>query len=130
MGKDVESDEIERRNVARLGSAHGRAGHLVDLFNRVTILQHRLDREQRAEGADAIGDEVWTVLRGDHAFAESLIEKAKQEARDFRLGPFGANHFDQMQVTRRIEKVNAKKVRAEIFRATFSELADGNAAGV
>jgi hypothetical protein len=45
---------------------------------------------QRAERADAIGDEVWTVLCRDDAFAESLIEKAEQEARDFRLGPFGA----------------------------------------
>ena len=118
------------RKVARLGTAHGRPGDLVDFFDRVTVFEHRLDGEQRAEGADAIGDEVRTVLRRHHAFAQSLIEKAKQEARDFRLGPFGANHFDQMQVTRRVEKVDAEKVCAEIVRAAFGQLANRNAAGV
>ena len=113
VSEDVEADEIKRAERRALRPAHCRAGDLVDFFDRVTILEHRLDREQRAERADAIGDEVRPVLRRHHAFAESLIEKAEQEAGDFRLGPFGANDFDEVQVARRIEKVDAEKVCLE-----------------
>ena len=68
---------------------------------------------QRAERADAIGDEVRPILRRHDAFAQTLIEKAKQEAGDFRFGPFSANDFDQMQIARRIEEVHAEKVLRE-----------------
>ncbi len=51
---------------------------------------------QGPERADAIGDKVGTILRRDDAFAETLIEKAKQEAGDVRLCPFGTNYFDEV----------------------------------
>mgnify|MGYP003693588009 CR=1 FL=1 len=38
------------------------------------------------------------------------IEKTVEKARDFRLGPFGANYFDEVEVTWRVEEVNAEKV--------------------
>ena len=81
---------------------------------------------ERAECADAVCDEVWAVLGSDHTFAESLIEKAKQETGNFGFRPFGANYFNQMEVTRRVEEVNADEVRTEIFRATLCKKANGN----
>jgi hypothetical protein len=80
--KDVETDQIKRTEGRRLRTTDRRARHLVDFFDRVTVLEHRLDRKQRAEGADPIGDEVRTIFRGHDAFAETLIEKAVEEARD------------------------------------------------
>src|SRR6185295_19621586 len=97
---------------------------LIDLFDRVTIVQHRLDRNHRAECANTIGYEVWPILCGDYAFAKSLIEKAVEETRHFRLGPLSANYFDEMKVARRIEEMDAEEVCTKIFRATFGQLAD------
>src|SRR4051794_1617234 len=59
-----------------------------------------------------------------------MIEEAKGEAGNFRLGPFRANHLDQMEVPWRIEKVNSKEVGSEIFRAAFGEKMNRNAARV
>src|SRR6185369_5886031 len=107
-----------------------RTSHLVDFFDRVAVVEHRLDREERAERADAIRDEVWTILRRHDALAESLIEKPVNEARDLRLGPFGANDFDEVQVTRRIEEVNAEEVLFEVVGTAFGEQVNRNAARV
>src|SRR6185312_11482894 len=100
---DVETDDIKRSEGSALRSAHSLTGNLVNLFNRVTIVQHGLNRDHGAKGANAIGDKVWPVFSGNNTFTESLIEKAIEEARHFRLGPLGANYFDEMQVTGRIK---------------------------
>jgi len=104
--EDVETDDVEGTEGRAFWTAYGRPSHFIDFFDRVTVVEHGLDRIERAEGTDTIGDEVWTILCGDDAFAEALIEKAVKEAGDFGLGPFSANNFDEVQVTRRIEKVN------------------------
>src|SRR6185295_17215878 len=96
MTTDVEADEIKRAERSAFRSAHGLARDLVNLFNRVAIVQHGLNRDHRAKRANAIGDKIWTILCGDNTFSESLIEKAIEEARNFRLSPFGANYFDEM----------------------------------
>ena len=59
-----------------------------------------------------------------------LIEKAVEETGDFGLGPFGANDFDEMQITRRIEKVNAEEMLLEIVGTAFGEQVNRNATGV
>src|SRR6476660_4088014 len=73
---NVEADEIERAEGSALRPAHGLTRDLVNLFNRVAIVQHGLNRDHRAKRANAIRDKIWTILCGDNAFSESLIEKA------------------------------------------------------
>src|SRR6185437_9315532 len=102
-----------------LRTTHRLARNLVDLFDRVTIFKHGFDCHHRAKSANAIRDKVWPILRGYNTFAESLIQEAVEEAGHFRLGPLGANYFNEMKITRRVEKVDAEKVRLEIFGATF-----------
>ena len=118
------------RKVADFRTTHCRSRHLVDFFDRVAVLEHRLDREECAESSDAIGDEVWTILGGHDTFAETLIEKAVKEAGDFRLGPLSANDFDEMQIAWWIEEVNAEKVLLEVVRSSFGEQVDRDTAGV
>ncbi len=77
VGQHVHADQIKGAKGRGLGTADGRTGDLIDFFNRITVFEHRLNRYQRAKGADAVGDEVGPVLRDDHAFAEALIQKAE-----------------------------------------------------
>ena len=130
VSKHVEADKIEGAKGGGLGTADCGSRYLVDFFDRVAIVEHRAHRHQRAEGADAIRDEVRAILRHDYAFAQTFVKKAEHRARDFRFRPFGANQFDQMHVTRRIEKMHAEKVGAKILRASLGELFERNAAGV
>ncbi len=130
VSEHVESHQIERAKRRSLWPAHCRSGDFVDLFNRVAVCQHRANRMQRAERADAIRNKIRAILRHDYAFAQPFVEKAEHRTRDFRLRPFSANQFNQVHVARRIEEVHAQKVRAKIFRASLGQLVKGNAAGV
>ena len=114
MRENIEADEIESTECCRLRAPDSWAGNLVDFLDGVSVVEHRLDRVKRAEGSDAIGNKIGPVFRCDYTFAQSLIEKAKQKAGDFRLRPLGAYYFDEMQVARWIKKMNANKVRAKI----------------
>src|SRR5690606_21413660 len=116
IDEDIYADEIEEAKSTRLRPADGWTGERIDLFDRVAVFEHRPDGDERAVGADAIGDEVRAVFGDDDAFAQSLVQKSMNRARDFRCGPLRADEFDQMQVARRIEEVRAEKVGAEIFR--------------
>ena len=107
VAEDIQADEIERAEGRGLRTPDNLPRHLVNFLNRIVIFQHRLDRVECAERADAIGDEVRTVFSGHDTFAETLIQEACDLASDFGLRPFGADDLDQMQVARRIEKVYA-----------------------
>ena len=130
VSKYVEAYEIEGAKGRSLWPADGGPRDLVDLFDRVDVVEHCANRMQRAESADAIRNKVRPILRDNNSLAESFIEKAKHRTGDFRLGPFGPNQLDQMHVSRRIEEVHAEEVRPKIFRPSFSELAQRDTAGV
>ena len=78
--QDIQTDEVERAKRRGLWPAGRRAGDLIHFLNRIAVVEHRANRDQRAERADAIGDKVGPILRDDHAFAQALIEKAKHRA--------------------------------------------------
>ena len=130
VSKYVEAYEIEGAKGRSLWPADGGPRDLVDLFDRVDVVEHCANRMQRAESADAIRNKVRPILRHDDAFAEAFIEKAEHRTRNFWFGPFGANQFDEVHVARRIEEVHAEEVGAKIFRATFGEVLQRNATGV
>ena len=121
VGKDVQSDQIEGPERGALRTADCRAGHLIDLFDQVTVVEHRPDRVERAERADAIRDEVGSILCGHDAFAQSLIEEAVEKTRHFRLCPFRPNDFDEMEITRRVEKMDTDEMLFEVVRTTFGK---------
>src|SRR5262249_28047571 len=96
----IQANQIESTKSRALGPAGCRSGDLVYFFDGVAVVQHRLERHHRAVCSDTIGDEVRTILCRHYAFAQTLIQKPKGEARNFRLGPLSANYLDQVQVTR------------------------------
>ena len=65
----IETDQIKSAECCRLGTADRRTGDLVNFFDRITVVEHRAHGNERAERADPIRDEVWTILRDDYAFA-------------------------------------------------------------
>ena len=67
--EDIETDQIECAEGCGLRTADSRPRDLVYLLNRITIFEHRAHGNERAERADAIRDEVRTILRYDYAFA-------------------------------------------------------------
>ncbi len=130
MREHVQAHKIEGAKRRRLGPAGRRAVDLVHFLDRIAVVEHRANGDQRAECADAISNKVWPILGDDHTFAQTLVEKTKHRTRDFGFGPLGANQLDQMHVARRIKEVQPQKVRAKIFRASFGKLLERNSAGV
>ena len=103
----------------------------VDFFDGVGPCSTvRLLNRRAEECADAVGDEVRRVLAGHHAFAQMAVAELADERED--LGPRvrAGNHFDQMQIARRIEEVRAEEVLAELVGIAFGDLRQRDAAGV
>src|ERR1051325_10049251 len=128
--KHIQAHQIKSAEGGSLWATNCLTGDLVDFLQRVAVFKHCLNRYHRAEGPDAISDEVGPVIRDHYALSQALVQEAEHETGNFRFGPFSANDLDEMHVTRRIKKVRSQKVRAKIFRTAIGELPDGNAARV
>jgi hypothetical protein len=76
-----------------------------------------------------VGDESRSVLRHDHVLSEPAIGKVAHSRDDGRIGFGRRNNLQQRQVSRRIEKMRAEPVCAEIVAAQVGgdDGAPGNA---
>src|SRR5581483_2407981 len=126
----VQPDQINGAEGCRLRPAHGRARERVHLLDAQVQRLHQAHHVEHGERANAIGDEVGRVLRMDDALAQSNVAEVfdgrHRLAVRFRRG----DDFQQAHVTRRIEKVRAEPVAAEIVGESFRNRAHRQAAGV
>ena len=68
-----------------------------------------------------VGDESRRVLCNDDVLSEPAIGKVAHSRDNGRIGVGRGNDFDERQVPRRIEKVRAEPVFAEIVAAPFGQ---------
>ena len=80
--------------------------------------------------ADVIADEVRRVLGNHDAFAQTMVGKMRHCVHDLRQGLRRRNHFEQMQISRRVEEVRAEPVLSEVVAAPFGERRNRNTRGV
>ena len=130
MSEHVEADDIGGAEGGRLGPADGRAGAGVDFLDGHAEAGHQRERSEHGKGADAIGDEIGSVLGADDAFAEAAIAEIGERVEDFGRSGRAGNQFDQLHVARRIEEMRAGPMLLEIVVEAFGDLADGQAGGV
>src|SRR6476646_3842812 len=119
MRENVEAYNIESAEGCALWATDGRTSDFVDLFDRITVFQHCLDRMHCPKSADPIGDKVWSILSRHDTLSQALVQKAEHETRHFGLCPLSANDLDEVQVTWGVEEMDAKKMLPEIFRSSF-----------
>src|SRR5205085_8722081 len=85
MAEDIKAYKIKCAEGRSLRATDSLPRHLVNLFDSVAFLQHRLDCMKRAERAYSIGYKIRTVFSGHDTFAQALIQKSKHRARNFGL---------------------------------------------
>ena len=130
MAENVEADQIDGAEGGRLGPSHGLSGERVDFFNGQAHFLHQPNHVQHREGADAVANEVGRVFGDDDTFAQAHVAEVSDgiDRRAICLGR--GDDFQQPHVTRWIEEVRAKPGPAKVVGESFSDLADGQAAGV
>ena len=69
----IQADQVCQPESASAGPAENGAGEGVGLFDREPLSQSQVAGREGQEGADAVGDEVWRVVRKDHLFAENAV---------------------------------------------------------
>ena len=130
MHQHVEPDDIRGAKRGGLGLADGRAGACVHFFDGHVERLHLAQDIEHRKSADAVGDEIWSVLGNDDAFAQpavaNLVERFENVAACLRAG----NQLDQFHVAWRVEKVRAGPVLLEIVRAPFGDEVNGQAGRV
>ena len=82
------------------------------------------------EEADAVRDEVRRVFRDDDALAEAVIGEPRDSLDDRPLRIGRRNHFEQAQISRRVEEVGAEPVPLEAVGSPLGKCGDGNAGRV
>src|SRR5207253_5100496 len=58
MRKNIETNEVKSAKCRRPGTANSGTRNLIHLFDRIAVCQHRANRLERTERADAISEEV------------------------------------------------------------------------
>ena len=123
----IQTDDITRAERCALGSAHGRAGELVNGFHGEAHFADGVEQGLDGEYADAVGDESWSVLTNHDLLAQNAFAVGLQEREHFGFGLGPRDDFQKGQVARRVEEVRAAEVGLEIFGPSFTELGQGNA---
>ena len=126
-GKDVDAGEIHRPERGALRTADGGPGDRVDLRNRQSRGLHRLEDLHQAVDAQPVGDESRRVLRDDHALAEPPVGELDHRPEDGRVGVGSRDHFEQRQVSRRIEEMRPQPAFPEGVAAAFGYARDRDA---
>src|SRR5205814_10693083 len=95
MTEDIQADQINRAERCRLRPANNRPGERVHFFDGEIELLHQTHDVEYRECADAIGNEVGSVLRTNHAFAEPNISKPGDCIDQLRVNLRGWNNLQQ-----------------------------------
>ena len=77
-----------------------------------------------------IADEIRRVLGNHDAFAQTMVRKMRHCVHDLRQRLRRRNHFEQTQISRRVEEVCAQPVLSEVVTAPFGERRNRNTRGV
>src|SRR5205809_7418560 len=92
------------------------AGDLIHFGRSKSHRQHFVDGHHHPKCTDAVSDKIWPVLCGHYTLSEPTIEKSGYLTGQFAAGPFGRNDLDQLHISRRVEKMDAKEMLLEVVR--------------
>ena len=125
--QSIQSDYVTRAECGALGSAHGRAGELVNGFHGEAHFADGVKQRLNGEYADAVGDEGRGVLAEYDLLAQNALTIGLQEREYLGLGFRSWDDLQKGQVARRVEEVRAAEVGLEIFGPSFAQLRQRNA---
>ena len=119
--EDVEPRDVDCAERRALWPADRGACDRVDFLDCIGPVGESLENAHEAVHRDMVGDESRRVLRHDHVLSEPAIGKVAHSRDDGRIGVGRRNDLEQRQVSRRIEKMRAEPMSAEIVAAPFGE---------
>ena len=116
---DIQTHNVEQPVTGALGQANGRSGQRVDFFNGVAVLDGDFVNRRAEERADAVGDEVGRILARHHAFTQPPVAEITHEVQHRGQRFRARNHFEQMQIARRVEEMRPQEMLAELAVKAF-----------
>ncbi len=127
---EIDADEIDQAEDARLGHAHRRSADLVGLLDGQPLIHRGVDRDGQPIGADAVGDEARRVVRAHDRLAHRAIGEIHHlvDERGVALRP--ANDLQQPHVARRVEEVGDEEVAPERVGAALDQLGQRDGRGI
>ncbi len=130
VNERVEADDVRRAEARALRVRHRHAGDRVDVLGRVPELDHQVDRRHHRVRADAVADEVRSVLRDDDALAEHVLAEAPHARHRRRIRVLAGHELEELHVTDGVEEVHHDEALLEALRAARHHLRDLQAGGV
>ena len=106
------------------------AGEGVGFFDGEALLEHQLRGGEHDGYADAVGDEVGSVIGEDDLLAEEAIGEGGEGGKQPGVGFGDGDEFQEAHVAGRIEEVAAEEAGAHGFRECGGDEFDGQAGGV
>src|ERR1044071_4007484 len=89
---------------------------------RVTIFKNEVHREGAHAKEYTVADEVRRIFAQNNALAQAICPKPRNILKYVFICVSGWNHFQQLQVTRRIEEVCSQEMLLKFLRTTLGNI--------
>src|SRR5215207_2636647 len=127
---DIKTHQICQTESCCLRPPHQRTCERVHFIDGVIILKDVIHRKGTHSEEDTITDKVRCILTQHNSFAQTIFTKQGNKFNHFLCSILRENDLQQLQITRRIEKMCSKKMLPEFLRTTFGNIAYRNTRSV
>ena len=125
VNEDVEAGDVDSPECRALRPSDCRAGHRVDLFDRIVSGRKRFENPHKAVHGHVVGDEPRRISGNDGVFSQTAIREITNGFEYCRVGFRRRNEFEQREVSRRVEEMRAEPVTPEIAATALRQSCDG-----
>ena len=130
MRQDIDADKVGKAKGSGARPANGGTGKRINLFNGEPLFQHQIRSVEQHRDADAVGDEVWRVMRKDDFLAEHAVGKSGKSSDQLGIAFLRGDYFKEAHVARRIEKVGPEELFLDLDWQCRGDLRYGQAGSV
>src|SRR3972149_12159589 len=122
MGHRVETDNVGGPEPGRRGPAQRRSKECAGLGAAQTEFTHPVEHRGHAERADAVTNEVGSVLAVDDALPQYVLSEFGHRPAQIGVGVIAGNHLEEAHVADRIEEMSHHEVTPELLAASLGHV--------
>ena len=130
MGQYVDAHHVGQAESAGTRPSYGGAGEGVGFLNAEPLLKHQIGCGEHDRDADAVGDEVGSVVGEDDLLPKQTIGEGGKRGQQGRVGFGDGDELEQAHVARGVEEVAAEEASPVLHRQYLSNLRNGQAGSV
>src|SRR5262249_22376310 len=96
VDEDIETDDVCGTEGSGFWPADGGAGAGIDFFDGHAERLHEAQRVEHRKSANAIGDKIRRILRGDDTFGEAVVAEFGKRGENLGKSLGAGNDFNQL----------------------------------